>query len=1012
MFLRDPFTPLITNLRASYIDEIGSMFRFLDQLQITRVSIFYQNDTFGAAGLQGFNVALKSRGLVAESWGVYPRNTVAVQAGLENITMGSPQAIVMIGTYTPLRIFIEKLRAIPRFADCYFLTVSFVGAEAFATELQTNMIQPRGRIFVTQVVPSPHDTSVAVVKRYQNSLEAYKPGTVPTFGSLEGYLAGRMLAAILDSVTSPQVTVEDYENVIYNFTYFSLDGLLLGPFSTTPGSECNQALHYVWLSRIEDDYTYLLHKPDRISSCGHQSLLVKSPIVFGMIVPLSGPYVSIANAIKIGIGAAFQAVNLQGGVRGQMVSLLTSPSDDIETTIKNTRLLIAQGVYGITGVVGSDMTIVVQNITSSSRIPFVGPVSGELALSLSSYTINIRATISEEIAALVQFFFNKQVYFIGVVLPVTDNGTYTALGAVAAQGIDDAIHAYGLQYLTSIYVPNADQTDFTMTRGQLNKTIYNSSNLDALIIVGDAEPVAQFLAESLGKNPNVVGSGDSTLFSVQHFATLSLVGTDFVDLLIHRYSFEDQDLEKLLISQVVPLNLPSNLKEAIDIDFSSFSPSTLNSTYLNPFELEGYLTGRLIVQVLESLYNTTQENFLNSLYNTAFFSINGILLGPFQNDTTKCNKGIRQVWITNVTRTSDSFVYNQIDDTFHYSTCYYEFPPPPEPIIYYDCETHVRINDTARILDPTSNPSWIRGELLCDQLMDCQDLSDESNFCVTGAYIGLIVWSILSGFMVVCCFCVGYLLFKYWNRPIFKFAAPYFLLLILVGGIMVYIALPMNALWQETWVCNAPLWLIAVGFNLLVTSLVGKVWRIYYIVENAKVLKMKVITDKVLFCLVVVFLSITFLILSVWITTEMVEPKLVIHWQHPNFMRLMCYGKHVYVIGGILLGYNGFILLIGIFVGFKTRMSSEVLSESRALGLTIYQYIVLGVISIPLIIVLNEPAMRLNIINAIIWLAVTGTIVALFLPKVLNLDYSPNTRAMTSNRFTNTKSPQTQTSTS
>lgn len=42
------------------------------------------------------------------------------------------------------------------------------------------------------------------------------------------------------------------------------------------------------------------------------------------------------------------------------------------------------------------------------------------------------------------------------------------------------------------------------------------------------------------------------------------------------------------------------------------------------------------------------------------------------------------------------------------------------------------------------------------------------------------------------------------------------------------------------------------------------------------------------------------------------------------------------------------------------------------MSVTIYQFIVLGVMIVPLLIVLDTPDIRLNICNAIIWVSMTG----------------------------------------
>ena len=59
-FLRDPSLNNVINLRASYYQESE---RIIDHLTgedgINRIGVFYQNDSFGAAGLQGIRLALR-----------------------------------------------------------------------------------------------------------------------------------------------------------------------------------------------------------------------------------------------------------------------------------------------------------------------------------------------------------------------------------------------------------------------------------------------------------------------------------------------------------------------------------------------------------------------------------------------------------------------------------------------------------------------------------------------------------------------------------------------------------------------------------------------------------------------------------------------------------------------------------------------------------------------------------------------------------------------------------------
>ena len=70
-FLRDPQLDNVLNLRASYYQETEEMVaRLTDDLGFTRIAVFYQNDSFGQAGLEGATLALEAAWFGADGVGV------------------------------------------------------------------------------------------------------------------------------------------------------------------------------------------------------------------------------------------------------------------------------------------------------------------------------------------------------------------------------------------------------------------------------------------------------------------------------------------------------------------------------------------------------------------------------------------------------------------------------------------------------------------------------------------------------------------------------------------------------------------------------------------------------------------------------------------------------------------------------------------------------------------------------------------------------------------------------
>ena len=192
-FLRDDEWDNIINLRASYNQETEEMVaRLTNDLGLTRISVMYQNDSFGRAGFRGVVGALERRDMEPTSIGIYPRNTTAVKTALLDLRQGDPEAVIMIGAYEPVARLIQWARRTDM--DAVFMTVSFVGSNALAQELG-----PDGAgVLVTQVVPFPEDDSLPVVHAYLDALADHDLEAEPGFVSLEGYLAGRLVISALE----------------------------------------------------------------------------------------------------------------------------------------------------------------------------------------------------------------------------------------------------------------------------------------------------------------------------------------------------------------------------------------------------------------------------------------------------------------------------------------------------------------------------------------------------------------------------------------------------------------------------------------------------------------------------------------------------------------------------------------------------------------------------------------------------------------------------------------------
>jgi len=239
-FLRNPKLENVINVRASYGAETEAWIKHLtEDLKVKKIAIFYQDDAFGRAGLDGVKAAMGKRGLELADEATYERNTVAVKTALITLKRAEADAVVMVGAYKPCAEFIRLARKLG--FNPVFVNISFVGASALAKDLG-----PDGKgVVVSQVVPFPWDTSLKVVADYQAAIKG-----APDFVSLEGYLVGRLAIAALEKM-GREPTRDGLIKGIKDTGKFDIGGLAM-----TYGPTKNEGLDQVFLTVIQADGSF------------------------------------------------------------------------------------------------------------------------------------------------------------------------------------------------------------------------------------------------------------------------------------------------------------------------------------------------------------------------------------------------------------------------------------------------------------------------------------------------------------------------------------------------------------------------------------------------------------------------------------------------------------------------------------------------------------------------------------------------------------------------------------
>lgn len=240
--------------------------------------------------------------------------------------------------------------------------------------------------------------------------------------------------------------------------------------------------------------------------------------------------------------------------------------------------------------------------------------------------------------------------------------------------------------------------------------------------------------------------------------------------------------------------------------------------------------------------------------------------------------------------------------------------------------------------------------------------------------------------MVICCFMM-ISIWYYREEPPIKKSSPLFCILILTGVFLCLGSIITLSVYLTTFICNLSIWLIVIGLGLILGSILAKTYRIFRIFSNIRV-NASVIRDRDL----LVFSFVIILILSIFLAIITISNSDVPKFVYSTNDNLVSY--YVCLIFDNLLAQIALYAIIVFFallflllaiVAYLTRNVDSAFNESTYIATTIYAYLAILFIEVPLIIVTDNrkhtATLRYYEITIGILLAMIITIAILFLPK-------------------------------
>ena len=320
--------------------------------------------------------------------------------------------------------------------------------------------------------------------------------------------------------------------------------------------------------------------------------------------------------MRRGIEAAFAEANLNGGIGGRRLELVSlDDAYEPEAAVTNTQRLISEeGVFALIGAVGTPTSRSATPVAAAAGTPYVAPFTGAAFLRDPQWrnVVNLRASYNQETEEIVaRLIADRGAERIAVMFQ--DD----SFGRAGYRGVLEALDRRDMEPVAiGLYPRNTTAVRTALLDLQ-------QGDPDAVVLVGAYEPVAALIAwaRHLGKD--------------WAFVTISFVGSNALAEELGPVG------AGVFVTQVVPFPIDDSLPlvasylQALAAYDSAAAPGFVS--------LEGYLAGRMAIVGLQRCgSDLTRSCFLDSLLHGDEIDIDGFTLSYGTND----NQGSDDVFLT------------------------------------------------------------------------------------------------------------------------------------------------------------------------------------------------------------------------------------------------------------------------------------------------------------------------------------------------------------------------------
>ena len=230
----------VFNIRASYADEAEKLVQHLSTLEIRRIGIVYQNNTFGKEIFTAASASMQHLKLPNALTATVKNDASDAGAAATKMADGNLEAVIIGLAGKPTIEFVKAFRALKHGVSLYALsimgtssTVKTLGADA------TGMT-------ISQVVPLPNNAALSVVREFRAAWKTSGATAEPSHLALEGYINARVFAEALQRA-GRNPTRAAFIDATWNIKKWDLGGFEIN--ATTPDRNASRFVELTLVGR-------------------------------------------------------------------------------------------------------------------------------------------------------------------------------------------------------------------------------------------------------------------------------------------------------------------------------------------------------------------------------------------------------------------------------------------------------------------------------------------------------------------------------------------------------------------------------------------------------------------------------------------------------------------------------------------------------------------------------------------------------------------------------------------